>query len=216
MLISRVLPLVVATLVVGQSPSLAEPQSRDNKKIEVPPVPPEIQVPPGHSVYLKGYATGTQNYVCAVTKAGTLDWMFIGPEAALFATVHGEPVRQNMTHYLSENPSEFEKFRPTWRSSSDSSRVWGVVVGSSQDPAFVAPDAIPWLLLEVVGAAPGPTGGTTLSRASLVHRLNTSGGRKPTTGCTINDHIGILKFVPYAAEYYFYRAPLRLNLANPK
>lgn len=205
MFISRVLPLVVAALVVGQSPSLADPHSR-GKGIDVPPVPLEIQVPPGHAVYLKGYAVGTQNYVCAVTKAGTLDWLFIGPQATLFTTAHGEPVRQTMTHVLSGNPSEFQTLRATWQDSGDSSRVWAVAVASSQDPAYVAADTIPWLLLETVGTSAGPTGGRTLARTSLVHRLNTSGGRKPATGCTLNDHVGTMTFVPYTAEYYFYRA----------
>lgn len=206
MVISRVLPLVVAALVASQSATFAESHDRGQKRIVVPPVPPEIQVPRGHSVYLKGFALGTQNYVCAVTKTGTLDWLFIGPEATLFTTAHGEPVSQNMTHYLSQNPAEVDGFRPTWRDSEDSSRVWGVARASSQHPAYVAPDAIPWLLVEVVGSAQGPAGGRTLSRTTLIHRLNTTGGRKPATGCTGSDQIGTMKFVPYTAEYYFYRA----------
>jgi hypothetical protein len=169
-------------------------------------VPVEIQVPEGHVVYASGFAVGTQNYICATTGSGTLDWTFIGPQATLFITAHGDPVQQRMTHYLSQNPFEVEKFRATWQHSVDSSRVWGVAVASSEDPAFVEPGAIPWLLLDVVGGDEGPTGGRALSQASLIHRLNTSGGRKPIGGCTASSHIGTFRFVPYSAEYYFYRA----------
>ena len=35
-----------------------------------PPVPADIQVPSGNTAYLKGYAMGTQNYVCLPGDAG--------------------------------------------------------------------------------------------------------------------------------------------------
>lgn len=206
MIVTRVLPVVAGVLFITLSPSLAAAQPGSRKGIDVPPVPHEIAVPAGHSVYEVGYATGTQNYICAVTKAGTLDWTFIGPEATVFDSEHHRRMDQTMTHYLSQNPFEIERFRATWRDSDDSSRVWGVAIASSESPAFVAPGAISWLLLDVVGAERGPTGGKNLWRTSLIQRLNTAGGRKPTGGCTAVDHLGVLKFVPYTAEYYFYRA----------
>jgi hypothetical protein len=206
MITNRALTLLVAAVVGCLLPAPATGQSPGRNRVHVPSVPAEIQVPPGHDVYLTGFAVGTQNYICAVTRSGSLDWTFIGPQATLFATAHGEPVHQRMTHFLAQNPFEIEKFRPTWQDSVDSSRVWAVAAASSEDVAFVAPGAIPWLLLDVVGGEPGPTGGRTLSQASLIHRLNTSGGRKPTGGCTSADHIGTLTFVPYTAEYFFYRA----------
>lgn len=205
MISKLVLTLVVAVGAAAMTPSAAAAQTPGRSSAHVPPVPAEIQVPPGHVMYASGFAVGTQNYICAVTASGTLDWTFIGPQATLFMTAHGAPVQQRMTHYLSQNPFEVEKFRATWQHSVDSSRVWGVALASSEDPAFVEPGAVAWLLLGVVGSDDGPTGGDTLSRASFIHRLNTSGGRKPTVGCTAPDHIGAFTFVPYSAEYYFYR-----------
>lgn len=205
MISTRVLTLVLGIGAAALTPAAAAAQPHGRNTAHVPPVPVEIQVPPGHVVYASGFAVGTQNYICAVTASGALDWTFIGPQATLFITAHGEPVQQRMTHYLSQNPFEADKFRATWQHSIDSSRVWGVAVASSEDPAFVEPGAIPWLLLEVVGSDEGPTGGGTLSRATWVQRLNTSGGRKPTTGCT-SGQIGAFQFVPYSAEYYFHRA----------
>jgi hypothetical protein len=206
MISKRILTLVLAVGAGAITPSAVAAQSAGRNRTRVPPVPVEIQVPAGHAAYASGFAVGTQNYICATTASGTLDWTFIGPQATLFITAHGEPVQQRMTHYLSQNPFEVEKFRATWQHSVDSSRVWGVAVASSEDPAFVEPGAIPWLLLDVVGGDEGPTGGRTLSQASLIHRLNTSGGRKPIGGCTSASHIGTFRFVPYSAEYYFYRA----------
>ena len=196
--------LVMTGLFVALAPGLASAE-RGDRQPRVPPVPVNIEAPAGHSVYLKGYAVGTQNYICAVTRSGALDWTFIGPQATLFHTSHAGPVHQSMTHFLSRNPDEAETLRPTWQDSNDSSAVWGLSIRSSQDPAFVHADAIPWLLLEVVGDRHGPTGGNALVRTTFIQRLNTSGGRKPATGCAVTDDIGAAKFVPYSAEYYFYR-----------
>ena len=77
---------------------------------------------------------------------------------------------------------------------------------SSSDPAFVAPGAIPWLLLQVVGAQDGPTGGDKLSETTFIQRLNTSGGIAPSTGCAMATDVGKRAFVPYTADYFFYKA----------
>ena len=70
---------------------------------------------------------------------------------------------------------------------------------------FVAPGAIPWLLLEVVGAEGGPTGGRRLTVATYIHRLNTAGGIAPATGCSQSVNVGSRELVRYEADYYFYR-----------
>jgi len=198
---------VLTGLLVALAPVPASAEQGDRHHPRVPPVPADIEAPAGHSVYLKGYAAGTQNFICAVTKTGTLDWAFIGPQATLFLTANDRPVRQTMTHFLSQNPDEVETtLRPTWQDSGDSSAVWAIARQSSQDPAFVDPDAIPWLLLEVVGDRRGPTGGAGLTRTTFIQRLTTSGGKKPTTGCAVTNDIGAAKFVVYTAEYFFYRA----------
>lgn len=173
--------------------------------IDVPPVPEGLEVPAGNEVFLAGYAEGTQNYVCLPLKKGSR-WVFLGPQATLFHTLGGTITNQISTHFLSANPAEARTARPTWQDSSDSSRVWGRGRASSTDPNYVQPGAIPWLLVEAAGAALGPTGGGTLAQTTFIHRLNTSGGVAPATGCGETANVGAVALVPYSTEYYFYRA----------
>jgi hypothetical protein len=65
-----------------------------------------------------------------------------------------------------------------------SSRVWAQVTQPSNDARFVAPGAVSWLLLHVVGREAGPTGGGKLLRTSDIQRRNTEGGVAPPTGCS--------------------------------
>src|SRR5262249_37502037 len=151
-----------------------------------PPVPPEIQVPAGNTAYLKGHAIGTQNYICLDSPSG-FSWKFIGPQATLFVTLQfgsGQLVQQLTTHFLSPNPLENGVARATWQSSVDTSAVWAKAMASSTDPQYVAPGAIPWLLLQVVGTRLGPSGGSLLAQTTYIQRLSTTGGVAPTTGCS--------------------------------
>jgi hypothetical protein len=95
--------------------------------------------------------------------------------------------------------------RATWQHSRDTSAVWAMASETSSDPAFVESNAIPWLLLDVVGDQDGPTGGDKLSETTFIHRLNTSGGVAPSTGCTQSTDVGKRAFVPYTADYFFYK-----------
>jgi hypothetical protein len=165
-----------------------------------PPVPDPIQVPAGHRVFLAGHAVGTQNYICLPSGSG-FTWMLFGPQATLFQN----DVRQVMTHFLSLNPAEVDTLRATWQHSVDTSAVWARAIASSVDPGFVAPGAIPWLLLEVVGTESGPRGNGTLTDTAFIHRLNTMGGIAPPTGCAQAGNVGSRVFVPYEADYFFYR-----------
>jgi hypothetical protein len=171
-----------------------------------PPIPANLQPPPGHSAYLRAQATGTQNYVCLPGAAG-LGWKFQGPQATLFVTfrwMNGEIRQQVMTHYLSPNPMEAgAPARPAWQSSHDTSVVWGKKIAESSDPRFVAPGSIPWLLLEAAGAQHGPTGGGMLSGTTYIQRVLTAGGGMPAGGCS---EAGTIQFVPYTTDYIFYRA----------
>jgi Protein of unknown function (DUF3455) len=168
----------------------------------VPPlVPPELQVPAGNQAFLEGHAVGTQNYICLPAGAGTA-WTLFGPQATLF----NDHDQQIITHFLSPNPDESGTARPTWQHSWDTSSVWAMATASSSDPDFVESGAIPWLLLQVVGADAGPTGGDRLTRTTFIQRLNTSGGIAPSTGCTQAADVGQRAFVPYTADYLFYKA----------
>src|SRR6185436_19170313 len=115
----------------------------------VPPVPASIQVPAGNTVFLKGQAVGTQNYICLASETG-FAWKFIGPQATLFVSIpvlNRTILQQVSTHFLSQNPGENGTARPTWQNSIDTSAVWGKAIATTNDPVYVAPGAIPWLLL---------------------------------------------------------------------
>jgi Protein of unknown function (DUF3455) len=168
---------------------------------EPPSMPTNLQVPEGHKTFLEGHAVGTQNYICLPASTGVA-WTFVGPQATLF----NDYERQIITHFLSPNPDESDMARATWQHSRDTSTIWAMPVASSSDPNFVASGAIPWLLLQIVGAEPGPTDGQRLTRTKFIQRLNTSGGIAPSIGCT---EVGQRVFVPYTADYVFYKAVKR-------
>ena len=193
----RILPIAGIT-AIAVALTAALPRAHDDRPVP-PPVPDNIQVPAGNKVFAQGRAYGTQDYVCLPATTGVA-WSG-RPQATLF----DDDDRQVMTHFLSPNPSENGLARPTWQSSRDTSAVWGELLFSSSDPNFVAPGAIPWLLLRIVGADEGPTGGDKLTRATYIHRLNTAGGRAPSTGCAGPADLGNKVYVPYVADYFFYR-----------
>jgi len=177
--------------------------------ILAPQTPTNIQVPAGNVAFLKGSAVGTQNYVC-LPSAGGLAWKFQGPQATLFLTlkwINGDIRQQIATHFLSPNPAETgTPARATWQSSLDTSAVWAKKIQESSDPAFVAPGAIPWFLLQTAGAQQGPTGGSLLTQTTFIQRVSTTGGSIPTGGCA---EAGAIQFVPYTADYFFYRSTER-------
>jgi len=204
-MITNVRQLFAAGLIVlgaGASPALAQTGS----VIAVPEVPSNLEVEAGYVVYSKGQATGTQNYVCLPTAAGGVAWKFVAPQATLYVPVLGLQA-QLATHFLSPNPDEPGLARATWQHSIDSSRVWARATPehTSTDANFVAPGAIPWLLLDVVGQEAGPDGGTFLSQAAFIQRLNTAGGQAPATGCSLPANVGAVALVPYSADYFFYK-----------
>jgi len=191
--IACVIGFTLAFTAALLQPAVAQP-------ITLPPMPDNIRVPPGYRPFLKGHAVGTQNYVC-LPSGPSFAWTFFGPQATLF-TDNNEQV---FTHFLSANQFENGTARATWEHSRDTSTVWAMPVASSTDPIFVAPGAIPWLLLRVVGAQEGPTHGRTLMAAVFVQRLSTVGGVTPTTGCAQAEDLGKKALVPYRADYVFYK-----------
>src|SRR5687767_7775268 len=98
---SSVIAIALTSAVAAGQPGFLE-------AIAVPPVPPNIQVPSGHTPFLKAHAVGTQNYICKPSDSG-FAWTLFGPQATLFVSfkVFNMEIRQQvMTHYLSPNPSE--------------------------------------------------------------------------------------------------------------
>lgn len=205
---TRFLSLIIAgviTLGFAVSPAAAQPGTSGSTRIEVPPVPVNLEVPAGNEVFLHGRASGTQNYVCLASSTG-YRWQFLGPQATLFVPFANDLAQQITTHFLSANPIENGIARATWLGSFDSSQVWARAIANSTDPNYVAPNSIPWLLLQAVGHQEGPTGGTLLSRTTYIQRLNTMSGVAPATGCSQPAEVGTLALVPYTTDYFFYRA----------
>ncbi len=176
------------------------PYGRGRGRVERPAVPANLEVAAEFRPYLLTHAQGTQNYLCLPTATGVA-WTFFGPQATLF----DDALTQVTTHYLSANPQENGLPRATWRHSRDTSTVWAMAVESSTDAAYVAPGAIPWLKLQVVGAQFGPHWGNALTATTYIQRVNTSGGVAPATGCTSATDVGKRALVPYTTDYVFYR-----------
>jgi Protein of unknown function (DUF3455) len=166
-----------------------------------PRVPASLQVPAGNVPYLVGHAAGTQNYACVPTDAGIV-WQLYTPQATLFSDADA----QVTTHFFSPNPLAPAEFLPTWQHSMDTSAVWVKAAAAPYTGSdFVEPGAVAWLLLKAVTTVAGPTGGDTLTATTYIHRVNTSGGIAPATGCSRPKDIGKKAFVPYTADYFFYK-----------
>jgi hypothetical protein len=195
LLIACAAALAVAVTVALQRPTRAAADGT------APPVPTAVQVEAGNKLFLVGHGVGTQNYVCLPSGTG-FKFVLFTPQATLFS--EGEQVT---THFFSPNPAEGGTTRATWQASRDTSTVWGQVKpgNASSDPAFVAPGAIPWLLVTQVGSQGGPDGGDTLTGTTFIQRLNTAGGVAPATGCSSPADVGRQAFVPYTADYFFYK-----------
>ncbi len=180
--------------------SIAAPFAATATNIIPPKVPDTLQVPQGSRPFLIGHAVGTQNYVCLPDGAGA-KWVLFGPQATVFDD-RGEQI---MTHFLSSNPVESGAARATWQHSNRTSAVWAVKTAESDDPQFVEPGAIKWLLLQAVGAQQGTRSHDRLTETTVIHRVNTSGGFAPASECAVTGDVGKTKLVPYTADYVFYR-----------
>lgn len=198
---TRYIVLTAIVVVLTVVFLVGRPQTALADKIIVPAVPDNLKVQDGAKVFLVGHAVGTQNYICLPTGSGVA-WSLFTPQATLFDDTH----EQIITHFFSPNP-ETGIIRATWQHSHDTSTIWAALApdGASSDPQFVALGAIPWLLLNVEKFRDGPTGGDKLSDTIQVQRLNTSGGVAPATDCASLTDVGRKAFVPYTADYFFYK-----------
>ena len=136
-----------------------------------------LQVPEGNEVAFHVYAEGVQIY-----RWNGSSWVFNRPEAVLYAN-DGEDGVVGI-HYAG----------PTWESVSGS-----IVVGQVLQRCTPDTDAIPWLLLKAVHTE-GPG---IFHRVTFIQRLYTEGGLAPAYA---GQSVGEEARVPYAAQYFFYRA----------
>jgi hypothetical protein len=177
--------------------------------ITVPSIPDNLNVDDGNEVFLVGHGVGTQNYVCTTSATSVSGFAFslFTPEATLF----NKEGKQLITHFFSPNsdptvkPPEAGTIRVTWEDSRDSSRVWAKLLEQSLDERFVQKDAVAWLKLQTVGVDVGTTGQGRLTKVTFIQRLNTAGGLAPASGCSTFEDLGRRAFVPYSADYFFYK-----------
>jgi len=196
--------LIVCAAALIVTFTISQPHPAHADRVTPPSVPDSLQVPDGNKAFLEGHAVGTQNYICLPSASG-ITWILFGPQATLF----NDDDKQIITHFLSPNPREAGTLRATWQHSRDTSAVWAMATVTYSNSDFVELGAIPWLLLKVVGTQDGPTDGDKLSETTFIHRLNTSGGIAPPDGCAESADIGKREFVPYEADYFFYKATKR-------
>jgi hypothetical protein len=194
-LMAGVAAVVVALMAALPNPAYAA-------QVSVPSVPAAIQVEEGNVPFLVGHAVGTQDYVCLPSGAGFAYKLFT-PQATLV----GDNGKQIITHYFSPNLAKDGAIRATWQDN-NTNIVWAEVKDgdASTDPAFVKPGAVAWLLLTQVGTQAGENGNDKLTDTTFIQRINTTGGLAPSTGCAAATDVGTQAFMPYTADYYFYRA----------
>ncbi|HKN77246.1 MAG TPA: DUF3455 domain-containing protein [Candidatus Acidoferrum sp.] len=143
-------------------------------------VPQQLQPPAGEQLLLQVHAKGDQVYICK-EGATEFSWGLKAPDAQLFDK-DGKPFGK---HFAG----------PSWEAK-DGSRVTGKAVANVPSPDA---DSIPWLLVNIVSHE----GTGVLSRATSIQRLNTKGGKAPTSGCG-SVSAGHEVRVPYSADYLFY------------
>jgi len=184
---------------LGVCLTFALPHAATAQTVTPPDVPAGLEVPAPNQAFLVGHAFGTQNYECQPdAHLGRVAWTLFTPQATLF----DDQNQQIITHFFSPNPDEAPAVvRATWQDSEDSSVVWARAVAS----ATVDPDAIAWVKLQAVGTEVGPTSGETLFKTTFVQRVNTRGGLAPSTGCDSLPDVGHKAFMPYTADYFFYK-----------
>jgi hypothetical protein len=200
--ITRYILQIACVIALGVTPAVAQSQAA-GREITPPSVPDNLVVDPPHVPFLATHGVGTQNYVCLPLATGGVGFVLFTPQATLF----DDELDEVTTHFFGPNPEEKGVIRVAWQHSKDTSTVWGRVKAFSFDAKFVTPGVIPWLLVEKKGTLAGPTGGDKLTKTTFIHRVNTVGGAAPATGCGSPADIGKTQFVPYQADYIFYRDP---------
>ncbi|HTV17088.1 MAG TPA: DUF3455 domain-containing protein [Polyangiaceae bacterium] len=162
--------------------NVANAKHEAGRLLPCPPHVPEALNPPADATLeLAWPASGVQIYACTQPKpSDTPSWTLEGPHALLTS---GNTVAA--IHFAG----------PHWQGL-DGSQVKGAKLASADAPDAAA---VPWLLMSAT-----PSGEGTFAHTTHIQRLDTNGGKPPTTGCDAS-HLGAKALVPYRASYYFYR-----------
>ena len=142
--------------------------------------PPQLQPPAGEQLLLQVHAKGDQVYTCK-EDVDRYTWVLKAPDAQLF----DKDGKSFGKHYAG----------PTWEAN-DGSKIVGKAAANVPSPDA---DSIPWLLVAVIDRS----GKGTLARVTSIQRLNTKGGKAPSSGCD-NAHAAQELRVPYSADYLFF------------
>jgi hypothetical protein len=143
-------------------------------------VPKELQPPANEQLLLQVHAKGDQIYTCKADGA-QIAWTLKAPEAQLIDKT-GQPFGK---HFAG----------PSWEAN-DGSRVMGKAVANAPSPDA---DSIPWLLVTVVSRS----GEGVLAGVTSIQRINTKGGKAPTSACNAA-HAEQDYRAPYSADYVFF------------
>ena len=177
--------LAAVLLVIGQVLLVPLPVSASSGELPSA-VPASIAVPPGFPLLFTGHASGVQTYECQNGQ-----WAFRAPRAVLF-----DPQYHQLTAIHYGGIDRGLTAGPWWESERDGSRIRGGNAVSALSPNA---NSIPLLRLEVLERQ----GAGVFNQVSYVQRLNTMGGVGPSGACQAGER----RWVPYAADYYFYANP---------
>jgi Protein of unknown function (DUF3455) len=163
--------------------SFASPGIRSVTATTASDIPDNLRPSSNEQLSLTLIAKGVQIYQCQAKKdnGAEFEWNLKAPEADLFDG------RDNKVgkHYVG----------PVWESN-DGSKVFGKVKAKADAKE---PNAIPWLLLD----AKKVEGNGVFSKVTSIQRLDTVGGKAPTTNCNKTDVDREVR-IPYTATYNFY------------
>jgi Protein of unknown function (DUF3455) len=150
--------------------------------LKKPDVPPELLPNDNEALVLMAHGKGDQIYVCKANVNGAqFGYLLQAPDAVLT-----DDAGKEVGHHF---------IGPTWQWSDDS-KITGKVVISARSPD---PQAISWLLLSTVDHSDIGL----LAHVTSILRINTKGGRAPSSGCDAGQ-LGKEVRIPYSADYYFY------------
>ena len=134
-----------------------------------PDVPPAIDVPAGHKVFLVGHAVGVQVYTCNTA----------GDASPGASSAHERSCTTTTASSSPPTPAARHGRRTTAAPSSPRSHA----------PAPVDPTAIAWLLLQATITASGPDG-DELTSTTFIQRTATTGGLAPPTAQCNSSTVG--------------------------